>query len=77
MPTLRAALALLRPRGAALATLALFLAAGLAVLDDYGASADSVTQRTISSTMTGRKPRLWRYRAEWIPAYAGMTGDEG
>ena len=22
---------------------------------------------------TGRKPRLWRLRAEWIPAYAGMT----
>jgi len=22
---------------------------------------------------TGLAPRLWRYRAEWIPAYAGMT----
>ena len=22
----------------------------------------------------GALPRLWRYRADWIPAYAGMTG---
>ena len=27
---------------------------------------------------TGRvAPRLRRYRADWIPAYAGMTGLEG
>ena len=26
---------------------------------------------------TGLAPRLWRYRAEWIPAYAGMTMREG
>lgn len=49
MPTLRAALALLRPHGAALVILALFLAAGLAVLDDYGLPEDSVTQRTMAA----------------------------
>ena len=26
---------------------------------------------------TGLAPRLWRYRAEWIPAYAGMTVRRG
>ena len=45
MPTLRHVHALLRPHGAALVILALFLAAGLAVLDDYGASADEIWQR--------------------------------
>lgn len=45
MPTLRRVHALLRPHGAALLVLALFLAAGLAVLDDYGASADEIWQR--------------------------------
>ena len=45
MPTLRAVHALLRPHGAALVVLALFLAAGLAVLDDYGVSADEIWQR--------------------------------
>ena len=24
--------------------------------------------------MTDAPTRLWRYRAEWIPVYAGMTG---
>ena len=47
MPTLRAALALLRPHGAALVILALFMAAGLAVLDDYGAAIDERLQRRI------------------------------
>ena len=47
--TFRAALALLRPHGAALAALALFLAASLAALDDYGLTSDEEWQRVTAA----------------------------
>ena len=49
MPTLRVALALLRPHSTAIVALALFLVPGFASLDDYGIPSDELVQRDIAA----------------------------